>query len=345
MLLTLSSVPTISAEAPFDLSQVKYYDRVKEVLNLTWQQETALSANGFVVIEPKPAYQKFEKLYIYLVYVNDLPVFITTDSMLHLFHVVFDCSLKIVEKNYLYPMICDLTKSMLNRCLEDYQNYPQDNSLAYWAIRNATVYFAVADSLLIGNATRWIPTELFSDVSYYLGHILNKLDFFQSAWICRPGQIPDKLFSDFSQFKVRGHYLGDPELEQYFRCMIWYGFYPIFIPNPNVTYAWLPDARHIDDLSSVYIRDVIRSNQEYFTLWSSIYNVTSTFVGESDSVNFLNLEKALQNVFGTKEEYLQYAGTPEGLISLREELSKPEYQQQILGQGMRKWFERIMSRM
>jgi len=342
LFLMLSSIPTIStsASASFDLSQVKYYDRVKAVLNLTSEQETALSMNGFVVVEPAPAYKKFEKLYIYLVYVNDLPVFVTTDSMLHLFHVVFDCSLKIIEKNYLYPMIRDLTKSILNRCLEDYQNHPQDDSSTYWAIRNATVYFAVADSLATGNTTE-VPAELSSDISYYLDHILNKLDFFQSAWICRPGQIPDKLFSDFSQFKVRGHYLGDPDLERYFRCMIWYGFYPVFIPSSNVTYVWLSDARHIDDLSCVYIRDIIRSNQAYFTVWSSIYNVTSAFVGESDSVNFLSLERALQNVFGTKEEYLPYAGTPEGLIYLREELNKPEYQQQILAQGMRKWFERL----
>lgn len=337
LLSVLFTLPAASVST-FDLSQVKYYEHVKNVLNLTSQQETALSKNGFVVLKPNPAFQKFERFYIDLVYVNDLPVFVTSDSILHLFHIVFDCSLKLIEKNYLYPMLCNLTSSMLNRCLEDYQTHPQDYSLTYWAVRNATVYFCVANSLLIGNVTN-VPDEFSSDVAYYLDHILNKLDFFQSAWICRPGQEPDKLYSDFSQFKVRGHYLGDEFLERYFRGMVWYRFYPIFISNSNITYVWLFDARHMDDLFCVYVRDVIHSNQMDFNSWSSIYNVTSTFVGESDAINFFNLEKALQNVFGVKDEYLPYAGTPEGLASLREELSKPEYQQLILAQGMRKWFE------
>jgi len=325
----MASIPRASVSTPFDLSKVKYYDRVKKVLGLTEQQETALAKYGFVVVEPKPSYQQFEQLYLRLIYVNDLPVFVTTDSMLHLFHIVFDCALKIIEKNYLYPMIRNLTEPMLNKCLTDYQSCPKDGSLTYWAIRNATVYFAVANSLITGNVT-CVPSDLSNDLSYYLDHILEKLDFFPA---CSRPNSSDTIFYDFSQFKVRGHYLGDPELEQYFRCMMWYGNYPIFIPCINETYVWFQDVRHIDTLSVVYMRDLIRSDQKDFATWGLVYNVTSCFVGESDSINFWNLEKALSNVFGEQDKYLPLAVTPDGFYSLRAELSKPEYQQQILSQG------------
>ncbi len=337
------SVPKASVSAPFDLSKVKYYERVKEVLGLTGQQETALKKHGFVVVEPKPSYQQFEQLYLRLIYVNDLPVFVTTDSMLHLFHTVFDCALKIIEKNYLYPMIHNLTESMLNQCLIDYLGCPKDGSLTYWAIRNATVYFAVANSLITGNITD-VPSELNNDLSYYLNHTFQELDYFQSGWRYISGYgMPDAVFSDFSQFKVRGHYLGDPELEQYFRCMMWYGHYPIFIEGVNETYVWF--YTHFDFPSCVYMRDLLRSDQTAFATWSSVYNVTNSFIGESDSINFLNLEKALKNVFGVADEYLPFIATLKGLNSLKVELSKPEYQQQILSQGYRKWFERASTPM
>jgi hypothetical protein len=39
-------LPRVSGST-VDLSKVKYYDRVKEVLDLTVEQERALSTNGF----------------------------------------------------------------------------------------------------------------------------------------------------------------------------------------------------------------------------------------------------------------------------------------------------------
>ncbi len=99
LLTTVSDVPG-SLGASYDLSQVAYYDRVKQAFNLTPQQENMLRNYGFTIAQTENANsseyefdlsQRFEDFYFKGVYGRDLPVFVTTDSILHLFHVVFDC--------------------------------------------------------------------------------------------------------------------------------------------------------------------------------------------------------------------------------------------------------------
>jgi len=107
LLSSLSLITAVPAKASFDTSQAAYYDEVKSVLSLSPEQEAMLEKYGFVVVELSalesesnmsevdygfdPAL-RFEDFYFFQVYKNDLPVFVTTDSILHLFHVVFDCA-------------------------------------------------------------------------------------------------------------------------------------------------------------------------------------------------------------------------------------------------------------
>jgi hypothetical protein len=84
----------------------------------------------------------------------------------------------------------------------------------------------------------------------------------------------------------------------------------------------------------VQIRDVLKSNPAYYEKWLQLYNVTSALIGESDSINLINLEVALKNVFGNSDRYLDYIVIPEGLAALKEELARSEYEQKILSQAL-----------
>lgn len=114
--------------------------------------------------------------------------------------------------------------------------------------------------------------------------------------------------------------------------MMWYGQYPIFIPRNDERYLW--SAPYVNEVSIVHMRDIIKSNSECYENWLSLYNVTCALVGESDSINLLNLEIALHEVFGDSDKYLDLVVTESGLEALRDELGKPEYQQRILGQAV-----------
>jgi Protein of unknown function (DUF3160) len=355
ILLTMFSGISTTAKASYNLEQVAYYDRVKQALNLTAQQESMLQEHGFVVAELPitknlptedeldilydSPWARFEDFYYIQVYNPDLPVFVTTDSMLHLFHVVFDCSLRMIEEETFYPLIRDVTQYAYNRSMNDYSLTPHDGSTRYWAIRNATVYFAVAVSLINGvNAT--VPNELKEDLSFYLDKIYAKEFVYAGSWKT-PSDLVDLQY-DFTQFTVRGHYLGVPRLEQYFRTLMWYGNMPIFVPRNDENYSW--GVSHIDDPSMVYMRDIFKNSTSCYNEWMMVYNVTNVLVGESDSINPLFLETALHNAFGDKTQYLDSIATANGLTMLRAELAKPEYEQRILGQALLKYFDVPLSR-
>jgi hypothetical protein len=345
---SLCLITPAPAKASFDPSQAAYYEEVNNVFSFTPEQEEMLQNYGFTVVElsaldsnmsaeyagSDPAL-RFENFYFYQVYHNDLPVFVTTDSILHLFHVVFDCSLKIIEKEDLYPMALEFTQYAYQTSLNDYNTVQHDGSIEYWATRNSTVYFAVALSLLTGE-TADVPPELLSDLNFFLDNIYAEDPEFVHAagWTILDSEPPMGVMIsyDFTQFTVRGHYLGDTQLEQYFRTLMWFGRCPVFIPRPNETYTW--DAPHIDDACMVYMRDILKSNPQQYENWNQLYDVTNALVGESDSINLLNLEVALNNVFGSANKYLPYLSSPGALGSLREELSKPTYAQQILSQAL-----------
>jgi hypothetical protein len=346
VLLILSFFSQVSrivggAETPFDPSSVSYYDVVKKALNLTSDQETMLKNNGLLVVEVPnttigytytPAL-RFEDFYYTEVYGNDLPVFVTTDSILHLFHVVFDCSVRMLEQCAFYPMILNISEYAFNTSLNDYNTMAHDGSLRYWAVRNTTVYFAVGLSLITGeNVT--LPPELSADEMFYLDEIYSdQLQFVSAGTWNFPGSPHSaEVKYDFTQFKVRGHYLGVPELERYFRTFMWYGNYPIFVPRNDESYDWT--VSHIDDEAIVFMRDLLKSNQQCYDDWVLMYNVTSALIGESDSINLLTLETALHNAFGDAAQYLDLVAAQGGLAKLREELGKPEYQQQILSQAL-----------
>ena len=40
-------------------------------------------------------------------------------------------------------------------------------------------------------------------------------------------------YEDYSQYKVRGYYEGDEELEKYFRSMMWYGRTALSLDNDD----------------------------------------------------------------------------------------------------------------
>ncbi|MCK4348274.1 MAG: DUF3160 domain-containing protein, partial [Thermoplasmatales archaeon] len=74
-------------------------------------QKKILEENGFVVI---PAYSK----QFYEVYKgcreNNIPIFVTTDSMLHTYHIMYDYTLRILEVKKFLEDLETLTQSMLD---------------------------------------------------------------------------------------------------------------------------------------------------------------------------------------------------------------------------------------
>ena len=103
--------PSIPAyELPLDLNKVANFKDVAGALDLS-AEEPSLKKNGFAVLPGKgnedvvEPYKHLRKL--------GVPLFITADTLLHLYHVQFDETLKDIEEREFYKDVVALTETMV----------------------------------------------------------------------------------------------------------------------------------------------------------------------------------------------------------------------------------------
>ena len=131
--------PHIKAyDLPLDLSKVANYKQVAQALGLP-ADEPSLKANGFTVV-PGKGNEDIVAPYSDMKH-RQVPIFITTDTLLHLYHVQFDETLKDIEEREFYPDIVALAKALAADI--DGQKLPQDTD-DFRAARKKAVTFLAA---------------------------------------------------------------------------------------------------------------------------------------------------------------------------------------------------------
>ena len=291
---TQATINDLHLSLTLNLEQVEYLEQVKKVLILSEDALDKLYQNGFVVISNFRE-ETMEDVYC-TVFLNDLPVFITTDSILHLYHLVFDNLLKNVEKQHLIPIVKQLTRQLSQKSLEIYLSV-QSSHLKN-AAKEVLLYFSVAASLIDSAVS--IPSPVHGETITIVQKIFDAKVVEQY-----PGE-------DYTQYKPRGHYEKDPELQSYFRCMMWLGR-KIFTIDEDESL-----------LQAVLATHLLFSIEETLALWEKVYQVTSLFVGVADSLTPLSLHNATGAVFSESYQ-LNLLEDTESLQKLRTELEKPEY--------------------
>ncbi|MFH1549576.1 MAG: DUF3160 domain-containing protein, partial [Planctomycetota bacterium] len=142
-------------ELPLDLSKVANFADVQQKLALKNGLDL-LKKNGFVVI-PWGTCEKITEPYDQLKE-REVPIFVTSDTLLHFYHIQFDETLKDIEEREFYPDLVEMSKAMYETCLAEctrmaaikYEGGPQAQKC--FDIRDAwgrnAIFFAVALSIL-----------------------------------------------------------------------------------------------------------------------------------------------------------------------------------------------------
>ena len=259
------------------------------VSNFSWfsfteAQKAKLLQNGFVAVhsgllEMYDVYKNCE--------LNHVPVFVTVDAMLHVFHEQFDYILKTLEKDLFISDIENLTDAMLAASIVDY-NGAVDVDLKE-AARCNVAYFAIAKELLDSTYSppSYVQTLVDSEVALVTAH---------------DGRYSSPLFiglHDYSQFIVRGHYEGDTDLERYFRAMMWYGYMRFVISAVDVDEA--QERRMI--LQGLIVTRLVEkltiSTEDAYDVWKRVYLPTVFFVGETDDPNVDAYDEVAISVYGS----------------------------------------------
>ena len=279
---------------PVDLAALSNYEH----FTFSDARSALMAQNGFVVA---PA----EWLEFFQVYENtryeEIPVFVTTDSVYHVYHLLFDKMLRDLEREYFASEIEVLTAA----CLQSAQALHaelQGTELEDVA-RRVVAYFAVAETLINPGAVT--PPEVADLVDGELALIeahagmgpspIFSQDCPEVCDPCDPDPPPECLdqpcmCEDYSQYVPRGHYTRSEQLQRYFRAMMWYGRINMRLQRPDETRMAL--------LITYILRNVVVGDQPGADVWARVYDPTVFIVGKADDLGFHEYGALWDTVFG-----------------------------------------------
>lgn len=278
---------------PIDLTNVQYADEIQ----ISAAQRQLLAQNGFVVTLPKPGeYREFYQIYENTRY-GLRPVFITTDSVFHIYHLIFDKMLRDLERDSLITTLNSLTSSMLIASTRQYETL-KGTPLETPALRNVA-FFAVAAKLL--GLPDQVPTGVTELVTAELA-LINGVGGPHVSPIWDRSDLPEdkKLIEDYSQYIPRGHYTRSEELKKYFRTMMWYGRLTFRLRDEFETRRAL--------LITQALRTTTNANgTTALKLWQDIYEPTVFIVGKADDLSYFEYGALMDSVFGPNADLKSFA--------------------------------------
>ncbi|MCR5502479.1 MAG: DUF3160 domain-containing protein [Lachnospiraceae bacterium] len=249
----------------FDPSYEYFYDGNLELIK-------GLEEKGFAVTPT--GYDEFFDVYEGNRY-NQFPNFITVDSLMHTYHLYFAYLMKHTEKDYLADELLSLSRTMTEESAMQYEEL-KGTEWEDAALRNHA-FFLIGQLLQDDGAT--------SDVT---DPRLPEIIKTETARIMDASGIETSMISndyeDYSQYKPRGYYEGDDQLEKYFRAMMWYGRIPF-------------ELKEEDQLRSAALM-ISALKDSGISEWESIYSITSFFAGSSDDLIYNDLYPVMEKVYG-----------------------------------------------
>ncbi len=308
------SLQTAQYNLPLDTTEITNYRDFSREIVLDETAVRLLETNGFVVID-NPFNAREEDITAPYSALKDreLPVFITADSLLHLYHIQFDETLREIEEREFYTLIWELSRELLNESVADYDRY--DGELKEAARRNAA-YFAVGLSLLQpredqlctdgwecrdpGLASAYftpeevasyqfeVPDFVTAEVEAELALIEAHADFATSPIF--------RYSEDYSQYVPRGHYTRSEKLKNYFKAVMWYGRLSFLLKGGPGGLVPEEDAR-LQTMGAALIAAHLEEQPALQAKWDRIYAVTAFYVGLSDDLGPYEYREALNAVF------------------------------------------------
>ena len=273
--IEVSYTPQVPAyEIDVDLSNVDYSD----LMNGPDGAEEVLAENGFVVLEN--GYSEFFSLYEDNRY-EYYPSFVTTDSVLHTYHLYFDYLLKSLETNELYDLAEKITEDMIVVSLEQYEELEGTD----WqnAAKRNVAFFAVAQSILSDGAAE-VPTLVEEEVEVELELIAAHEGKAPSPAMTMGSE--DLYEEDYSQYIPRGHYTKSEQLKRYFKALMWYG-------RLNFRLKYEGETK-----SALLMVSALKGSDEIRNEWKQLFEPINFFVGQPDDLVYSDYMVAAADVFG-----------------------------------------------
>jgi len=323
---------------PLEVSQISNFEDFSGKVSLSDNALKIFKKNGFVVI--KDLFNSEHVTAPYEILKNmEVPIFVTSDSLLHLYHIQFDETLRQIEEREFYDAIWEISKGLLEDSLKKYDNTAGDLKEA---IKRNIAYLAVGLSLLEpkesqlcpggwecedpGIASAYFKTEELTKYDFEIPDLVKEEVEGELALIGNHAGFSDspifRYKEDYSQYVPRGHYTRSEKLKNYFKAMMWYGRVSFLLKKDLINSENPARDAKIQTIGASVIASQIAEGQEIKNKWDRIYSVTAFYVGFSDDLGPYEYIEALNSVLGG--EFLLDELTDEKIEELKAKLA--EYQ-------------------
>jgi len=252
---------------------------------------------------------------------------VTTDAVLHTYHVFYDYALRYLEQEFLAKAVIELSQVMLDASRTQWAARP-DGPVKEAAARNL-VFFAVPLKLL-GEEVR-----LDGALGEQLAAQLSLVEEAAGEHVAITGALVR-----FNQFKPRGHYTRSELFQRYFRAMMWYGLVPMPLKSSR------PEAK-LAATQAALICDSLAASDEARAAWTRIYDPTAFYVGTADDLTYEQLGPIVKDVFGGRIAAMADTERLERMVTrVNSELPRPGIEvmtdEQVQGQEFRLMGQRFI---
>ena len=204
--------------------------------------------------------------------------FVTTDSIVHLYHIIYLGMMEDMEQNALKQKLMALSKNCLDNALSDYKEAKGEEKDVL--MRNAALFLCAVD-LLEADYDGEVPSEV-RDLAD------DELDNIKAEGNAVSNITGNEI--DYSQFKVRGNYTKNENLKKYFRVNMLYSQELVKLENPDKTI-------NLDALKQAMLisRNMLK-DETSFKLWQDIYKPISFLVENTEDTTPIDIYKSISKV-------------------------------------------------
>lgn len=227
------------------------------------------------------------------------PTLVTSDSVLHSAHVLFDYTLRAAELQQFNATVRRLTALLLTSLEPGVTGAREGDARLKDGTLRVTAYCGVAQRLLDPAAK--VPEAVRPLVEREVALILAAHDQTTSPVM--------GVIEDYTQYKPRGHYTRNETFQRYFRAMMWYGRagFPISgekAPGTPLTTEEIRDNAWAGILLSRTLATArvpeteMKGAPSGLDLWQRLYRPTEFIIGQSDDLTPREYQELSLKVFG-----------------------------------------------
>ena len=271
--------------SPTDIRNSDYGKEIIEKFKLTDYEISLINKNGFMVSD-RLRFPTFINA-LWDVYIQDMPVYISSDAILQALHFSYDKILTDLELRFLVPKLDSALYKMKKEIARINLKGKPDKYVQ--AVHDIDLFISVARKLLNGSAEPSFKENI--SKMEYIDTLIKSETFIEEA-----------LFSDtykgydFSQFTPRGHYAYIKDLTPYFQTMMWLGRIELIVSNAkneikyNQTDA---DLQRMALMTSLLAETAQSSTaiQEF----TEIESILKVMIGKPDNISIFEVIETLNN--------------------------------------------------